>query len=55
MVESPEVADELISQIEDMLREVSGHTVVSAADMQNGLLDLMQTVRSMYVPAKDSL
>ena len=45
MVESPEVADELISQIEDMLREVSGHTVVSAADMENGLLD---EVKKLY-------
>lgn len=55
VVDSPSIAEELISQIEDMLREVSGHTVVSADAMQNGLLDLMITARLLLVSAEDSL
>jgi hypothetical protein len=55
MPDSLPILDELIAKIEDMLRDVSGHNVVSAAEMQNGLLDLMQIARSMRVTPEDSL
>lgn len=55
MVDSPSIVDELIAQIEDMLRDVSGHNVVAAAEIQNGLLDLMQLARSMRAKPEDSL
>ena len=32
---------QLITQIEDMLKSVSGHQTVPAAEMQDGLLDLL--------------
>lgn len=40
-------ADALIVQIEAMLQQVAQKTIVDAGFVQDGLLDLMQSVRSM--------
>lgn len=55
MTDSTMDVTDFISQIEDMLKQVAGHTVVSAADMQNGLLDLMQSARSMALSSDEEL
>jgi len=39
--------DALILQIEAMLHNVARKNIVDAASMQDGLLDLMQSVRAM--------
>lgn len=40
-------ADALIVQIEAMLQQCAQKTIVDAGFVQDGLLDLMQSVRSM--------
>lgn len=37
----------LISQIEDLLKSVAGHQTVPAAEMQDGLLDLLNLAHTL--------
>jgi len=48
-----ESTDTLIGQIEDMLRAVAGHQIVSASEMQDGLLDLLLSAKALNLAGCD--
>lgn len=44
--------DDLITQIEALLQTIAKKTIVDSSSMQDGLLDLMQTARTIKSEAR---